>query len=1089
MFGKPRGSFLLSGIAAIIAISAHLMAVNGGYTLVGWNNLGMHCMDSDYSVFSILPPYNTINAQLIDSAGRLVRTPTGVTVKYEALTDPSGSINTTSIGKTLFWQFVQVLYGAALAPDAGLAGYNMPSAGNVPQAMGYDSSLNAFVAEGIPLTPYDDAGQKNAYPMMHLVARDSSQRTLAFTGIVLPVSDEMDCRACHSSGSLPDAQPPSGWVHDPNPERDYRLNILLRHDETMISSSTYVAALQSAGYSTSGLYATVVNLNTPILCARCHASNALPGTGLPGIPALTASVHGFHAHATDPTSGLTLESTSNRSACYRCHPGSTTRCLRGAMGSAVAPDGSMAMQCQSCHGSMSLVGSSTRRGWLDEPNCQACHTGTAVQNSGQIRFTSALTSGGQYRVPANTTFATNPNTPGTGMSLFRFSRGHGSLVCSACHGSTHAEFPSSHVNDNQQSLQLQGHVGMISDCVTCHNGDPRTISGGPHGMHPVGQGWVGGHGDSAEGNTGQCATCHGADYRGTVLSRSLGNRTISTGFGTRTFWRGFQIGCYTCHNGPGSENGNSNRPPVVNNASVKAAAGTPTTMTLGASDPDGNPIVVRIVSQPGNGTVALQGKTATYYPRTGFAGSDSFTFAASDGSTDSNLGTITVSVANFFLFPFYQASATTYSGYALSNYSSKSATVEFSAFGPDGGLLPLPKNPATFTMPAQTQLAKLGSEIFGTGSSAAQSGWIQIATDNADLGSFFQFGSTRQLDGSVAFTETSKRFRFTRVFEGAAAFRGQKAVTFLSIANPTSRPVSLTLNLMGLQSGQTLAPAQKRTLPAKGFLFGSISSIFGQALTVSGGFVDVQVTDGDGAIGFELIQFPDRETDIGLNGVPDSSATDSYSAQLAVTSQYFTNLKLINTSDGTRALTLRAVAEDGSNLVPSVNVNLAAGQSLEQEIAQVLGLPDGTTVIGSLHVTADGPGVIGDVIFGDPIAMNFAAGLTLQTRSFTEAVFSQVANGDFYFTGLAFYNPNQLSTDITIDVYSENGVKTGQLAAPIQLGPGMRVSRLLIEWMPATAGQMRGYVMVRSTQPLIAQQLFGDTGMNFLSAVPPAVIR
>ena len=1089
MIGKLRASLVLPGIAAIIAISAHLMAVNGGYTLVGWNNLGMHCMDSDYSVFSILPPYNTINAQLINSAGRLVKTPSGVTVTYEALTDPSGSINTTSVGKTLFWQFVQVLYGAALAPDAGLAGYKMPSAGNGPQVMGYDSSLNAFVAEGIPITPYDDAGQKNAYPMMHLVARDNSQRFLASTGIVLPVSDEMDCRACHSSGSLPDAQPPSGWVRDPDPERDYRLNILLRHDETMLSAAAYAAVLQAAGYSTNGLYATVVNLNTPVLCARCHASNALPGTGLSGIPPLTQSVHGFHAHATDPTNGLTLESSSNRSACYRCHPGSTTRCLRGAMGSAVASDGSMAMQCQSCHGSMSAVGSPSRRGWLDEPNCQACHTGTAVQNSGQIRYTSAFTSGGQYRIPANTTFATNPNTPGTGMSLFRFSRGHGGLVCSACHGSTHAEFPSSHVNDNQQSLQLQGHVGMISDCASCHNADPGTISGGPHGMHPVGQGWAGGHADSAEGNTGQCATCHGADYRGTVLSRSLGNRTMSTGFGTRTFWRGFQIGCYTCHNGPGSESGNPNRPPAVNNASVKASAGTPTTLTLSASDPDANPIVLRIVSQPANGTVALQGKAATYYPRAGFAGSDSFTFAASDGSTDSNLGTITISVANFFLFPFYQAGSTTYSGYALSNYSSRSATVEFAAFGPDGGLLPLPRNPATFTMPARTQLAKLGSEIFGTGASTAQSGWIQIATDNADLGSFFQFGSTRQLDGSVAFTESSKRFRFTRVFEGSAAFRGQNAVTFLSIANPTSRPVALTLNLMGPQPGQTLAAAQKRTLPAKGFLFGSISSIFGQALSVSGGYVDVQVTDGDGAVGFELMQFPDRETDIGLNGVPDSSATDSYSAQLAVTSQYFTNLKLINTSDGTRALTVRAVAEDGSNLVPAVNLSLAAGQSLEQEIAQVLGLPDGTSAIGSLHVTADGPGVIGDVIFGDPIAMYFAAGLTLQTKSFTEAVFSQVANGDNYFTGLAFYNPNQLSTDITIEVYSENGVKTGQLAAPIQLGPGMRVSRLLIEWMPATAGQMRGYVMVRSTQPLIAQQLFGDTGMNFLSAVPPAVIK
>jgi len=31
--------------------------------LIGWNNLGMHCMDDDYSVFTILPPYNVVDAQ------------------------------------------------------------------------------------------------------------------------------------------------------------------------------------------------------------------------------------------------------------------------------------------------------------------------------------------------------------------------------------------------------------------------------------------------------------------------------------------------------------------------------------------------------------------------------------------------------------------------------------------------------------------------------------------------------------------------------------------------------------------------------------------------------------------------------------------------------------------------------------------------------------------------------------------------------------------------------------------------------------------------------------------------------------------
>ena len=154
------------------------------------------------------------------------------------------------------------------------------------------------------------------------------------------------------------------------------------------------------------------------------------------------------------------------------------------MGAAVAADGSLEMQCQSCHGLMTAVGAATRTGWLDEPSCGNCHTGTAVVNSGQIRYTSALTAAGTRRVPADPTFATNANTPAAGFSLYRFSKGHGGLQCSACHGSTHAEFPAAHPNDNLQCLAHQGHVGTFVDCARCHNASPRTTSGGPHGMHP-----------------------------------------------------------------------------------------------------------------------------------------------------------------------------------------------------------------------------------------------------------------------------------------------------------------------------------------------------------------------------------------------------------------------------------------------------------------------------------------------------------------------------------------------------------------------------------------------------------------------------
>jgi PKD repeat protein len=614
-----------------------------GWKVIAWNNLGMHCMDADFGVFAILPPYNTIQAQVVNPSGDLITSPGGLSVTYEAIADPSKSINTTSAGKTNFWTFLPALFGVSRPVDAGLLGNRMPGSANTAQPMTFDAGLRWFIAEGIPITPYDDQGAKNYYPLMKVTAADAATGApLASTTIVLPVSDEMDCRACHASGSGAAARPSAGWVYDANAQRDYRLNILRLHDDRQLGTAAYGSALQAAGYAAAGLAATQAG-GMPILCAKCHASEALPGTGVTGVHPLTAAIHTRHATVVDPTNGLALDATANRSACYRCHPGSETKCLRGAMGNAVAADGSLAIQCQNCHGSMGAVGSSSRTGWFNEPTCQNCHTGTATSNSGAIRFTSVFDNSGLPRVAANATFATQNDTPQAGLNLYRFSAGHGGLQCSACHGSTHAEFPSSHPNDNLQSVALQGHVGTIGECSTCHGTAPTTVNGGPHGMHPVGSSWVSRHGNAAEGNRTQCQACHGTDYRGTVLSRTFGARSFTTGFGTKAFFRGAQVSCYACHNGPSSESASPNRAPVVKNVTA-SANGAPVAITLPASDADGNALTLRIVSQPANGTAGVSGTVATYRPDGGFSGTDTFTYAAWDGSIDSNLGTVTVTV-------------------------------------------------------------------------------------------------------------------------------------------------------------------------------------------------------------------------------------------------------------------------------------------------------------------------------------------------------------------------------------------------------------------------------------------------------------
>ena len=168
------------------------MGNSGKYTLVAWNDLGMHCVDGkDYSIFSILPPYNNLHAHLIskDATKSIM---SGVTLTYEAVADANGSINTTSNKdknggvKTNFWDYVGKLFSsaaAALGIDTGLTGNKTQS--NTPQTMTYNSTKSWWEAEGIPAMPYDDNGAKNYYPMVKVVAKDSSNNVLATTRVVL----------------------------------------------------------------------------------------------------------------------------------------------------------------------------------------------------------------------------------------------------------------------------------------------------------------------------------------------------------------------------------------------------------------------------------------------------------------------------------------------------------------------------------------------------------------------------------------------------------------------------------------------------------------------------------------------------------------------------------------------------------------------------------------------------------------------------------------------------------------------------------------------------------------------------------------
>jgi len=524
-----------------------------GTHLFAWNDLGMHCTDSDFSIFTLLPPFNDLNAQLVVS-GKLVniQNNSSYVLTYEATPDPTGSVNTSSQYKTNFWEYDQPLFGADLTLDVGLTGNPTPSYNPAPLA--WSNEYNWFEASGIPITPIDDSLNANYFPMVKVTARDSSGKVIASSKAVLPVSSEINCDTCHASVTGSDAaKPAAGWVNlASDSEKDWRLNILRLHDEKNAGAS-YISLLTQKGYGSS-LESSAYYNGKPVLCDTCHNSNALAVWGINGeigISNMTAAIHNRHAGVSLPGSSQTLNSIGTRESCYNCHPGQKTQCLRGAMGNPVDSTGQHTMECQSCHGSMETVGNTAREGWFDMPTCQSCH------HDGK-REQVAINTDGTFKSWGDTRFASNADTPSAGWSLFRFSTGHGKLQCEACHNSTHAEYTSkasannNQVNDNINSIETQGYAASIRECTVCHTNMPNSINGGPHGMHNLGESWVKGHHDAFNSTPkSTCYYCHGTTSSGSPLAMVKITKTFNIEDSrTKSFVANERVTCWSCHNGP-----------------------------------------------------------------------------------------------------------------------------------------------------------------------------------------------------------------------------------------------------------------------------------------------------------------------------------------------------------------------------------------------------------------------------------------------------------------------------------------------------------------------------------------------------------
>ncbi len=90
----------------------------------------------------------------------------------------------------------------------------------------------------------------------------------------------------------------------------------------------------------------------------------------------------------------------------------------------------------------------------------------------------------------------------------------------------------------------------------------------------------------------------------------------------------------------------ANIAPVANAQSKNTNEDTATAITLTGSDADGDTLSYAVVSNPAHGTLTGTAPDLTYTPKANYHGSDSFTFKVNDGTVDSAVATVSITVAS-----------------------------------------------------------------------------------------------------------------------------------------------------------------------------------------------------------------------------------------------------------------------------------------------------------------------------------------------------------------------------------------------------------------------------------------------------------
>jgi hypothetical protein len=461
-------------ITLIAALTISSIAFGATYKVIARNDLGMHCACPTFEGFLLLPPYNTIRAQVFTMGSDPSIVSSGVTVSY------SIPENTDAILKADPYYASWIANSPKLFP--GFAPVN--AQGNIvgltgkklADTMTYDSVSRSYKAEGVPVYPVttgttkdvmiDPLGGPNRNPFLtaNITVKNSTGTVLATTSTIMPVAFG-GCCSCHLTLA---AQ--NGYPATPAGSFAY-LGVMHAQNSSKIN----IAMIDPDGDGKGG----------PVRCSWCHWDPAMGESAAPGWPAATKLLpgatftlkksvysfsdvlHRFHAQSQKVLTQFDPNISNN---CYDCHPGNNVNCYRG------THKGKTAIWCSDCHGNLNqrIATKQMAQPWQAStlPTCFAPSAGVTSAFACHQSFSAS-------------------NWTGL-FGKFINGVGHeGKVLCESCHGSAHSEAPSTMALDNVENATIQGNTAFtfpagkdktyaIGVCNVCHTSRSNNWSRPPH---------------------------------------------------------------------------------------------------------------------------------------------------------------------------------------------------------------------------------------------------------------------------------------------------------------------------------------------------------------------------------------------------------------------------------------------------------------------------------------------------------------------------------------------------------------------------------------------------------------------------------